>query len=141
MKLGRNQKLVVGAATLWMLAYPFLFLMLWFGMFATIFTSVAARNEPPPAPFFGIFLCVLPLHLLTIGVMFALMIFYWAHIIKNTTTSDTLRVLFGVGIFWFGYFVMPFYFFFFVWRDETPAWARTQPTSSAQTTGVSAQNT
>lgn len=126
MKLSRNQKLVVGAATLWMLVYPILFFLAWFGMVASIFFTAAARREPPFA-FFGIFFCLMPFHFLTIAISFVLMAFYWAHIIKNITTSDTLRIIFGITIFWFGYFVMPIYFYFFVWRDETPQWARPAP--------------
>jgi hypothetical protein len=123
MKLSKNQKIIVGAATLWLLIYPFVFVLAWFGMLASILFTTAARREPPFA-FFGILFCFMPFHFLTIALSVALMAFYWAHLIKNTTTSDTLRIIFGITIFWFGYFVMPIYFYFFVWRDETPQWAR-----------------
>ncbi|MCI0477826.1 MAG: hypothetical protein L0Y55_16415 [Anaerolineales bacterium] len=130
MKLTRNQKYVVGASTLWMLAYPLLFVVMWFAMVASMFVAINARNEPPFA-FFGLFMCIMPFHFLTIGISLALMAFYWAHIIKNVTTSDTLRIIFGIGIFMFGYIAMPIYFYFFVWRDETPAWARPSAPPSA----------
>ena len=134
MKLDKNQKLIVGTGTLWMLAYPFIFLCVWFAMFATILATASARREPPPA-LFGIFFCTMPFHFLTIAISIALMIFYWAHIIKNNGASDTWRIIFGVTIFWFGYFAMPIYFYFFVWRDEIPQWARANvpPAAPAQT--------
>lgn len=123
MKLSQHQKLVVGLATLWMLVYPLLFLCVWFAMFGTVILTARARSEPPAA-LVSVMLCMMPFHFLTIAVSIALMVFYWAHIIKNTGMSDALRIIFGVAIFWFGYFAMPLYFIFFVWRAETPQWAR-----------------
>jgi hypothetical protein len=141
MKLSRNWKLAVGAATLWTLVYPFLFIKAWFVMFASTFLTAAARREPPMA-FFGILFCFMPFHFLTIALTFALMAFYWAHIIKNTTMSDTLRIIFGVAIFWLGYFAMPIYFVLIVWRDETPQWARASapPAAPAPDDAVIAAN-
>ncbi|MBI4674308.1 MAG: hypothetical protein HY741_21910 [Chloroflexi bacterium] len=130
MKLSRNQKLTIGAATLWMLVYPLVFVFLWLATFGSIIMTATTRQEPPFA-LFGIFACIMPFHFLTIAISLGLMAFYWAHIIKNTTTSDALRIIFGVGIFWFGYLAMPIYFYFFVWRDETPTWAR--PSTSLAT--------
>lgn len=122
--LSRNQKLIVGAATLWMLVYPLFFILMWFVTVAGIAMTAAVREEPPVA-LFGIFFCVMPFHILTIVLSFVLMAFYWAHIIKNAETSDALRIIFGIGIFLFGYLAMPIYFVFFIWRDEIPIWART----------------
>lgn len=123
MKLSHNQKLAVGAATLWIVLYPFVFIAAWLAIFAGLVLSASTRQQPPFA-FLGILLCFMPIHFLTIGLDFVLMAFYWAHIIKNTSVSDALRIIFGITIFWFGYFAMPIYFYFFVWREETPQWAR-----------------
>lgn len=129
MKLSRNQKLVVGGATLWMLVYPLLFICGWLMMVTIIATTANARQGPPPV-LFAPLACIFPIHLLTIGIIFALMIFYWAHIIKNNAAADVWRIIFGVGVFLFGFIAMPLYFIFFVWRAETPEWARPKPPSS-----------
>ncbi len=123
MKLSRNQKLVIGAATLWTTCYPFIFLLVWLAMFATIFFTAAARRESPLA-LWSVLVCFMPFHLMTLALAMALTLFYWAHIIKNNAMSDALRIIFGVAIFWFGYLAMPIYFPVAVWRDETPQWAR-----------------
>ena len=129
MKLSLTQKRIVGAATFWVLLYPFLFVAVWFAAFAGIMATAISRQEPPIA-LFALMFCFMPFHFLTIALSLGLMVFYWAHIIKNNAASDTWRILFGVTIFWFGYFVMPVYFVLFVWRDETPNWARAVPPPS-----------
>lgn len=126
MKLSTTQKRIIGVATLWMLLYPLVFIVLWFAMFASMFATINSRGEPPVA-FFAIFVCTMPIHFFSAFLSLALMGFYWAHIIKNTTTADVWRIIFGVGIYVFGYFAMPLYFYFFVWREETPTWARPTP--------------
>ncbi len=126
MKLSKTQKRIIGAVTLWMLVYPLVFIVLWFAGFTGIFSRVALRGEPPIA-FFAIFMCAGLIYLLSVFLNVALMGFYWAYIIKNTTTADVWRIIFGVGIYVFGYFAMPLYFYVFVWREETPTWARPTP--------------
>ncbi len=129
MKLSLTQKRILGAATLWMLVYPFVFLVLWFAMFAAMLTMIDSRGDPPIA-FFAILICSMPITFFTVFLNLVLMGIYWAHIIKNNTTADVWRIIFGICIFLFAYFAMPIYFYFFVWRDETPTWAR--PNTPAQ---------
>lgn len=122
MILSQRQKVFVALTTAWALVYPFLFfavvLVLTFGAASL---SIEQQGEGPPFLFFAIF----PFHCLTILITLGLMAFYLAHIIKNTLVSDTLRVIFGVGVFMMPYIAMPIYYFFFIWRDEdVPSWAR-----------------
>jgi len=121
MILTQRQKILAGLATAWTLLYPLLFfavaLLLTLGV-AVI--PVDQQSSGPPVLFFAIF----PLHCLTIVIMLGLMVFYLAHIIKNRSVSDSVRVVFGVGIYLMPYIAMPIYYYFFIWRDDIPGWAR-----------------
>jgi len=54
MKLSRNQKLVIGAATLWTTCYPFIFLLVWLVMPIYFLVAVWRAETPqwarPSAP-------------------------------------------------------------------------------------------
>ena len=121
MILTQRQKILAGLATAWTLLYPLLFfavaLLLTLGVAVM---PVDQQSSGPPVLFFAIF----PLHCLTILIMLGLMVFYLAHIIKNRSVSDNVRVVFGVGIYLMPYIAMPVYYYFFIWRDDIPAWAR-----------------
>ena len=121
MKLTHNQKILVALATAWVLAYPLLF----FGVVFLFTLGMAAMLVDDPTAFPGfVFAAILPLHCLTIIVQIALMAFYLAHVIKNTTASDTARIILGVGSFFMPYVAMPIYFYFFIWREDPPEWGR-----------------
>jgi hypothetical protein len=126
MKLNKPVKILIGLVTAWNAIYPLLFFAVWLMMFLGMFVSVglssATANEPSPAfimPFFAIF----PLHCLTILLHFVLLPFYLIHVIKNTTASETVRIILGVGMFFAGFIAMPIYYYLYIWREQPPEWA------------------
>lgn len=126
MKLNKPVKILLGLATAWNALYPLLFFAVWLimvlGMFLSAGFSSSTAGEPSPVfilPFFAIF----PLHCLTILLHFVLATFYLIHVIKNTTASETVRIILGVGIFFMGFIAMPIYYYLYIWRDQPPEWA------------------
>ena len=128
MKLGQPVKILVGLATAWFVLYPFLFFAVWLIMFLGIvfFASTASGSSAEaPFPFFILpFFAIFPLHFLTIFLYFGLIAFYLIHVIKNTTGSETVRIILGLGNFFMPFVAMPIYYYLFVWRDQPPDWAR-----------------
>jgi hypothetical protein len=50
-------------------------------------------------------------------VQLGLQIFYVIHEIKNKALTDTIRILFTIGLFFLPYIAMPIYFFAYLWKD------------------------
>lgn len=49
---------------------------------------------------------------------------YMIHVIKNTTGSDTIRIILALGIFILPFIAMPVYYYLYIWLDEPPKWAK-----------------
>ena len=47
-----------------------------------------------------------------------LQVFYVIHEIKNMAMTDTFRILFVIGTFFFPYIGMPIYFIAYLWKDR-----------------------
>jgi hypothetical protein len=122
MRLSKPIKILVGLGTAWLTIYPFLFLEVWLTMVLGMVFMSGSSNDSQPfflIPFFAIF----PLHFLTIFLQFFLDVFYLIHVIKNTTASETLRIILGVGPFFLSFIAMPIYYYLYIWRDQPPDWA------------------
>jgi hypothetical protein len=52
--------------------------------------------------------------------------FYLIRVIKNTTASETVRIILGVGMFFAGFIAMPTYYYLYIWRDQPLGWALDQ---------------
>jgi len=124
MTLTKPQKILVGALTAWVVLYPLLFILVVFStVFSTFWTAQFTNSEPSPVtmiPFFAFF----PLHCLTILLQLGLSGFYLAHIIKNNTGSETVRIILGIGVFMLAYIAMPAYYYLYIWREVPPEWAK-----------------
>lgn len=105
----QSTKLLLGAATLWPLVYMFIF-------FGAAFFSVLFRREEPSA----LWAVIIPLHLLTMLVIFALIAFYIVNVFRNDRVGKDMKVLWAVVIFMGGIIAMPVYWYLNIWR-ATPA--------------------
>lgn len=123
MKLNKSIKLLVGGGTFWLLFYPLLFIVIWFLAIPGFMFSPSPES---PFSMFSMFDLIFPVHCLTAIMQLVLMGFYLFHIIKNTLVSDTIRAIFGVGIFFMPFIAMPVYYYFFIWIDSPPKWALPQ---------------
>ncbi|MBN8579809.1 MAG: hypothetical protein J0L96_03990 [Anaerolineae bacterium] len=138
MKLDKSIKILVGGGTFWVLFYPLLFIIIWFLAIPGVMFSSPSESS---FSMFSMFDLIFPLHCLTAIMQFALMGFYLFHIIKNTLVSDSIRVVFGIGIFFMPIIAMPVYYYFFVWKDSPPKWAlpeiKTSQPSDKSTASIS----
>lgn len=131
MKLNKTWKIVVGIASLWVVLYPFLMVGFMFIVFIpTVMAMEGAGPDVPPTPFIAGFMFFWFLIMCSSFLQMGISVFYLVHIIKNKTGSDLLRILSGVGAFFMPYFALPFYYFVFIWPDETPEWALEKPTAA-----------
>jgi len=95
-------------------------------MIGSIAFTSANGNEPSPTlmyPFLSFFFIIFPLILLSSFLQLGLSGFYLAHVIKNKTASDVLRIVFGIGVFYMPFIAMPLYYFVYIWPDSPPEWA------------------
>ena len=99
MKLNRGLKVALFGLTLWPVLYIVLFLLV--------------MMSGPGA--FGI---ILPLHMLTMLLVLGLTIFYIVHIFKSPRPEGMKKIMWLVLILWANIAVMPFYFWFYVWKAE-----------------------
>lgn len=125
MKLNKSAKIIVGVGTLFVAAFPFLFMVIFF---LPIFLAGFGRGEEPSPAFVGAFFLIFPLMLLFSLLQMGLMIFYVVHVIKNSTASEAIRILLGVGIYFMPYIAMPTYYLVYVLPDTPPEWAQQQKT-------------
>jgi hypothetical protein len=131
MKLSKPTKILVGVGTAWLTVYPVLFFAVWLTLFLSMgFLSQNPQDAQPP--FMKIFFAIFPLHFLTILLQFVLMAFYLIHIIKNTTASETIRIILGIGTFFVPFVAMPVYYYLFIWHDQPPRWAVVLDTSQSR---------
>ena len=122
MKLSRAAKVGVGLLTLFVLGIPFLIVAI---VFLALFPSMSSADPSgPPSALFEVGFPLMFLLICFISIAnYGLIAFYLAHIIKNPTGSDVLRIILGIAIFFFPLLGMPTYFLIYVWPDTPPSWA------------------
>jgi hypothetical protein len=127
MKITATVKFFVGLATTWFLLYPLLFLVIFIvGFVSDFFISSRPSQADPILPYSLIGGVFILLHCSTILLGFGLDAFYLIHVIKNTTASETARILFGIGIFFLPFIAMPVYYYLYIWLEKPPEWALEQ---------------
>jgi hypothetical protein len=121
MQLNKPTKILVGLGTVWVVLYPLLFMAVWLFLVVGMGFSSFSQSDQPffMFPFFAIF----PLHCFTMLLQFVLMGFYLIHVIKNTTASETVRIILGIGFFFMPFIAMPVYYYAYIWLETPPAWA------------------
>ena len=108
-------KLLLGIATLWPIAYFFIF-------FIVIFATIIFRPEPGPgggAP--PLIAWILPLHLLTMLLVMGLTIFYIVDVFRNKRVEKDKKALWAIVIFLGNMIGMPIYWYLNIWKDPVVA--------------------
>lgn len=124
MKLNKTWKIVVGIVSLWVVLYPFVMVGFMFVAFIPMMMSLEGSGSNfPPTPFFTGFMIFWLFMMCSSFLQMATSVFYIVHIIKNKTGMDILRILSAIGAFFMPYIALPFYYFVYIWPDETPDWA------------------
>jgi hypothetical protein len=122
MNISKPVKIVIGLLTLGAVLFPFvimptMMLVMVFGSGFPFFNPHSGYNVPnmdAVLPFMLVFYGLMMCYSL---VQLGLQIFYVIHEIKNKALTDTIRILFTLGIFFMPYVAMPIYFFAYLWKD------------------------
>ena len=133
--MNKTWKVLLGLLTLWPLCYLVLFFIL---TFIGIFFGAATQ-----APFIQL---ILPVHLLTMLLIFALAVFYIVNVFKNKRIENDKKALWAVVLFMGNMIAMPVYWYLFIWKDEATATAPPpaqlgSADTSAWTSNVNTQQT
>jgi len=127
MSVSRNTKIIVGIGTLISTAFPIVLLATIFvarvapGLIGSTFTSESARetilylytHASIPIAFARAYQLI----------YFATFAFDFAHLVKNTAGSDTIRIVLAIGLAGASYLVMPIYYLLYILPGKPPKWA------------------
>ena len=111
-------KLLLGLVTLW----PFAYVILFFVVIAAEF-FMPGSGEPGPPPLIAL---IVPLHLLTMLVILALMVFYIVNVFKNNRVENDKKALWAIVLFMGGMIAMPIYWYMYIWK-EAPVFSNRNP--------------
>lgn len=127
-------KLLLGALTIW----PIMYIALFFG--AAFYSILIGQTKELT----GIWDLIIPLHLLTILIIFALMIFYVVNVVRNHRIKSDMKAVWAIVVVLGGPIALPIYWYFFIWKDtDTGASSvdsRRFPTSTQNFEGHSQQS-
>lgn len=110
----RATTVLIGVLTVW----PIVYMILFFGFIAFSFTSARSGND---SAFPALFAYILPLHLLTILLMFALMAVYIVHAYRSDRIPNDRRILWVIILIFGGLIAFPVYWYLYLWRERRPA--------------------
>ncbi|MBN2549395.1 MAG: hypothetical protein JXB15_09575 [Anaerolineales bacterium] len=134
MVISKKIKVVIGILTAYVMVYPFLapFVML-FLMFSSGFMFFDPEMMPSPE----FMRSIMPMMMVLLPVMFCstiiqmgLQIFYVAMVLKNKQFSDSIRILFALGMFFMPYVAMPLYFIAYFWKEDGGAASMVEPSTN-----------
>lgn len=126
--MSKTVKLLLGLATVWPVAYMFLFFVF---IFSTILSGGGNPVNPPME-----FVLVFVLHLFTMLVIAALTIFYIVNVFRNERVEKDKKVLWAVVLFLGSLIAMPVYWYLYIWKPapEAPMFSNPGQLGSADTT-------
>ncbi len=123
-------KALIGVLTLLVVLLPFGFFTLW-GLMVLPAMIRGPSGDFPSQAFDMVFAIAFPLMCLFTLVIYGLTAFYVTHAVKNQGASDVVRIIGILGVFFFPYLGMPFYYIVFILMPKTPSWAmKPQPVST-----------
>lgn len=124
MQPSRPIKILIGFLTLWVILYPLVFLVIWFPtVFLIPIMAEQSQSGAPFAVFMLVMLLMMGFMLLSSVVLMIMQVYYLWHVIVNQRMQSVLRVILGIGVFYFPIIAMPLYYFLAVLPAEPPAWS------------------
>ena len=130
MKLSRPVKVLVGAVTLWPLAYMVGFFVLVFGGMAWGLAHQGQRLGHPEWAGVG-FLGLMVVHVATMFLGFALTAFYIVFVFKSDRVPADKKALWAVVLFLGSMVAEPIFFVLYIWPEEWPKDGVPEPVSKA----------
>jgi hypothetical protein len=86
--------------------------------FAAAFFSMLFGQTKEPT---GVWAIIIPLHLLTMLLIFGLMVFYIVNVFGNDRIKPDMKALWAIVLFMGNAFAMPIYWYLYIWRDDPKA--------------------
>jgi len=111
--MSKSVKVVLGIATIWPLAYFFVFISFWFYLLLHT-TSKPQVGEGPPLEIVAIFI----LHGITMLWIFALLAIYIYNVFNNERVGKDKKALWAVVLFMGNAFAMPIYWYLYIWCED-----------------------
>src|SRR5689334_17536124 len=108
--MSKTLKLLLGLVTLWPFAYLILFFITIFSFFLFTVGSGPGSGPPPVIAF------IFPLHLLTMLIVMALMVFYIVDVFRNNQVEKDKKTLWAVVLFMGNMIAMPIYWYIYIWK-------------------------
>jgi hypothetical protein len=109
--MSKAKAVVLGACTLWPIAYMFIFMSV---IFSQVFRMEAAVQHSEGIPL--VFKIIFPLHFLTMIWITALIVIYIRHIFKSDAIAADKKALWAVVIFLGNMAAMPVYWYLYIWK-------------------------
>lgn len=101
--MSRTKVRMLGAATVWPIAYMFIFMIFWLFSFFSMQSGMEGLMM-------GAMMVIFPLHALTMLMTMGLWIFYIIHTVKNTNLSDNDRIIWVILNVMGGFMAWPAYY-------------------------------
>lgn len=110
--MNKTKAIVLGAFTVWPIAYMLLFM-------ATVAASFFLMRDGSPQmpPFFGL---LIVLHLFTMLEMVGLLVCYLLHLFKTDAIPQDKKALWAVVLFMGNALAMPVYWYLYIWKPLRP---------------------
>jgi hypothetical protein len=113
MSIGRPLAIAIAFVTVLPAAYMALF-------FASVFAEVGAERTTDTMPIFGSFETMMVLHLSTMLLSVAILVFYLVHAFRNQQLAQDKRVLWVILLFFGSFIAAIIYWFLYIWRSPVP---------------------
>ena len=121
MTLSRPPKILIGALTIWPIAYGFVFV----GFVVLSFVAIAqgelgrasASGGGPPIWFVTLMVA----HVGTMAIALALTAFYVVFLFQTNRVEQSHKALWAVALFMGGVVAQPIFFWLYVWPERWPA--------------------
>lgn len=114
----RGGRIALLVASLWPLVYVGLFIV---GMVVLSATLSSSGGQPDPEQMPPLMAALFAGHCLTMLLMFGMIAVYVVSVVRNPKLDPNMRILWVLLLFFGNLFVMPVYWYLYMWRDETPA--------------------
>jgi len=116
LKLSKSRRILLGILSIWPLVYIILFII-----YAMVISEITSSNIP--------FIIMILLHILTILLSWALIIFYIVHALRTIKPPDDMRIIWVIILVVGNVIANPIYWYLRIWREREKE--ETAPTPSA----------
>jgi hypothetical protein len=123
----KSRRVLLGVLSVAPVVYFFTFLTI---MFSAFLRNLDVENVDPTR-FRQIFASIFVLHVVVMALGFALTIYYLVLVFRSKTMEQWQKMLWGLLLFFGNIFVLPIFFFVYIWRRAGSANEVTRPTHPA----------